>query len=892
MATPTAAPPLAERADIHKSCRSLESILSVLNEYCEAVGVVVALQKKLAKALREAAGLKATGEIAANALAGSATVFDALFEVDTKYTKFADKEYDAISAEVKKWFKKLVKEEKTHDQKLEKANARIKQAGQNFEKKSKKNASDAADEHARYINLISTLGPEISQEKYNHALSVTQRHNSTTSNVASCIARIADAEWLRACEDVRLLAPNIGTLTQWRMLCEGGWVEPMPQGLPDGQDTISSSTNTRTSSPDIPDSMGPLPHDNDIPATPDQPHQRPSSSARASPIQQRYPLTSPHISPNVSNQNLAEPQPRKAAPSPRISPNVSSQNLAQHNPPAPAERPPPPGAFDTLKPPFFDPTTGSVRTLSAFPAPPTHFPIPPVRQLTQASVQSIPSSNATQSSPAPVHFTESPISASQELAPQNERASSPSPDHNSSKKPSSSSSPEQRYRDYRHVEGEQSPPLELNRPQPIRATATSSRPAPIEEGERDSRDEGRLPPSVSPREPYLSQQEPSEFGEQRGLASKTHTYEALRRGADRTDSVISNGSLVAAMRDRYSSNTDSTSLPLQRDLPRIPTKVTDLAARYQSPDSPSSSRPTSSPTGRYQPSESPSSSRPRAASPPVQRQLSFPLSPKQASPRPTHRAGSNSISTSTPTIEEDVLRQRRQESDFEQRERELRERERELESRARELESQKAQLMTVHEGRTGDSQRPPISPINRPRRVSLRKQVQRPQSQMSVEDPPESQRQQRSQFSASPGPGRYVGDEGYRHSEDREKEHASYCGCHSCSVSKYAAPSATHHAGGGNALRPPSSPDKPKGGWMRRLSMPGGLTQAFSSDGKRNSSGYALGSGVSSATLAQQQKKGILSFDGRKNASATNLLRPPSEQGGGRRSAEGDRRRQ
>ena len=35
-------------------------------------------------------------------------MFDALFEVDTKYTKFADKEYDAISAEVKKWFKKLV----------------------------------------------------------------------------------------------------------------------------------------------------------------------------------------------------------------------------------------------------------------------------------------------------------------------------------------------------------------------------------------------------------------------------------------------------------------------------------------------------------------------------------------------------------------------------------------------------------------------------------------------------------------------------------------------------------------------------------------------------------------------------------------------------------------
>lgn len=127
MATPAPAPTLVERTDIHKSCRSLENVLNVLNEYCEAVGVIVALQKKLAKALRETAGLKATGEIAgalddshyayilimhgviiANALNGSATVFEALHEVDVKYTKFADKEYDNISAEVKKWFKKLV----------------------------------------------------------------------------------------------------------------------------------------------------------------------------------------------------------------------------------------------------------------------------------------------------------------------------------------------------------------------------------------------------------------------------------------------------------------------------------------------------------------------------------------------------------------------------------------------------------------------------------------------------------------------------------------------------------------------------------------------------------------------------------------------------------------
>jgi hypothetical protein len=57
-------PPLAERPDIHKSCKSIENLLAVFNDYCEAAGAIVTLQKKLAKALRETAGMKATTEIA------------------------------------------------------------------------------------------------------------------------------------------------------------------------------------------------------------------------------------------------------------------------------------------------------------------------------------------------------------------------------------------------------------------------------------------------------------------------------------------------------------------------------------------------------------------------------------------------------------------------------------------------------------------------------------------------------------------------------------------------------------------------------------------------------------------------------------------------------------
>jgi hypothetical protein len=56
--------PLSERADVHKSCKSLELLVQAFSEYAEAVAGIVALQRKLAKALKETAALKVTGEIA------------------------------------------------------------------------------------------------------------------------------------------------------------------------------------------------------------------------------------------------------------------------------------------------------------------------------------------------------------------------------------------------------------------------------------------------------------------------------------------------------------------------------------------------------------------------------------------------------------------------------------------------------------------------------------------------------------------------------------------------------------------------------------------------------------------------------------------------------------
>lgn len=45
--------------------------------------------------------------MSANALTAGAVVFEALSEVDAKFSKIVDKEAENIGNEVKKWFKKL-----------------------------------------------------------------------------------------------------------------------------------------------------------------------------------------------------------------------------------------------------------------------------------------------------------------------------------------------------------------------------------------------------------------------------------------------------------------------------------------------------------------------------------------------------------------------------------------------------------------------------------------------------------------------------------------------------------------------------------------------------------------------------------------------------------------
>ncbi|KAJ7756485.1 hypothetical protein DFH07DRAFT_820739 [Mycena maculata] len=791
-------PPLAERVDIHKSCKSLETLLNVLNDYCEAAGAVVLLQKKLAKALRETANLKVTGEIASNAMIASATIFDALSDVDSKFAKIADKEYDAISAEVKKWFKKLAKEEKAHDERLSSANAKIKQAGQIYEKKSKKNPRDSADEHARYINLISSLGPEISQEKYNHTLQVTQRHTATTYSVAACVSRVADAEWLRTCEGVRRFSPTIGPLGEWRSLCEGGWTGPLPQPL-------------------------------------DDPDPEP---------QQTYPeqeeITMRNINPSDTPLPSYEREQTPSA-SPISSPKPARANSAQQSSP--------PSSFDPPRP-FVDPNSGSVRSLSAFPPPPTHFPIPSRPPQSQQASSSSSASNSNLNFPSIAQSEPALLEPERQVEEPSSIPSSPNrTDADNEPHPAPAS-----------VQQENT---DIKRPIPVRSQTVDSYQqnldriaSPLASGSITSR--------TYARGDYLV--DDHDFAAIAKAQSDISDTTRFNNGVQRSDTGGSTGSVVAAIRNRYSF-TSGASSPAPKDIPRLPMSVNDLATLYQPVDAP------------------PLSPRARASSPPVlssrpplsasspdryaiarEAETAFGDRNSAGGSNPAVSSPSTSKSYTTMNAEAEAARRRNQqqeqridevaELDFLEKEKALREKEREIGMRAKELELERANLRNAQTQRDAwdsgaGSPKPQLRP--RERKTSFRNPspLPRPQSQLETRASPGNIGNNRahsystthlvppsapSQQSSSPRSSTPSAD------GSRNNEHAPYCGCESCSITHYKSPS--NRSPSPNDLRPPEKPfslrpEKPKG-WIRRLSMPVAVGNAFSLDKKNTAKMYSL----------------------------------------------------
>jgi len=179
---------------------------------------------------------------------------------------------------------------------------------------------------------------------------VAQKHASTVFCVAGCLARIADAEWVRTCESMRRFAPTIGPLGEWRALCEGSWSGPLPDDLPDTPDTPSAHSYNISPTPTMTTAVGsavypPAVSEWGLTGT------LPSTSQRLLPIppggaltSSRWPLDPPCL-PYASNTHSS----------------TNSRTSATTN--------------DSLNSNETQSSIHSITTLSAFPLPPTHIPV-------------------------------------------------------------------------------------------------------------------------------------------------------------------------------------------------------------------------------------------------------------------------------------------------------------------------------------------------------------------------------------------------------------------------------------------------------------------------------------------------------------------------------------
>ncbi len=245
----------------------------------------------------------------------------------------------------------------------------------------------------------------------NHAVNISQRHTNTIYNVAACLARLADFEWQKSCECVRRFSPTIGPLGNFRSLCEGGWSKPIPPDLPD----ITSPNDVQTTQMELKARLHPIEEDiRQSRATPE-----PSNS----PEQPRVAMRSYPSGTFTNKENSPDPV-QDAQVGRDLQPVLTkwvpaSTNVSTTVPDVAL----PTLSTDTLEPPkalSVDPHTGSVRSLSAFPVPPTHFPIPPPhtphRQQSTNS-QSMQSSTSTSrlEFPSRSPLAESPTSAHEDL---------------------------------------------------------------------------------------------------------------------------------------------------------------------------------------------------------------------------------------------------------------------------------------------------------------------------------------------------------------------------------------------------------------------------------------------------------------------------------------------
>ena len=221
--TPSAQPSandaiLVERSDLHKSLKALESLLVNLDEYCHLSAHLAKVEKKLAKSASQLERTKIVLDTPAQTLQVSSAMFEGLAEVSSRHAKHVQKEYEAVNDACAKYFKKVAKEERVHDELVQNLDAKIKKANAAHEKNVKKaTANKALESHDKYIATVQALTNDISCAKNAHAASIAAKSHVSSLLVASTLGGLADVEFKRHCESVRRVGPHVGRLNE--LLC-------------------------------------------------------------------------------------------------------------------------------------------------------------------------------------------------------------------------------------------------------------------------------------------------------------------------------------------------------------------------------------------------------------------------------------------------------------------------------------------------------------------------------------------------------------------------------------------------------------------------------------------------------------------------------------------------
>ena len=222
----------------------------------------------------------------------------------------------------------------------------------------------------------------------NHSLMVNQRQGETLFSLSSSLSRVADGQWLRICEELRRVSPNIGQVGEWRALAEcsscyscwpmlhlttwytANWTGPIPPSLPEFED-----------------SSGPL-AEHEPPGA-----QKVSVDGLAPPESVGTPAPE-YASRAVTPTDSSSQPPRYFSPARQATPKVDA----------------PPETEDVRDRSL---SVNSLASLSSFPPPPTHFPLPSLPSNDIENTRQLSSQSSSSSSSAPQLQPNTPTPSSQ-----------------------------------------------------------------------------------------------------------------------------------------------------------------------------------------------------------------------------------------------------------------------------------------------------------------------------------------------------------------------------------------------------------------------------------------------------------------------------------------------